>query len=268
MYTCGIDIGSRATKAVILDDDAKVAGRGWRLTGGKPSQAASGAMMEAFQAARVGKADVDLVVATGYGRRLVPRHDMQFTAVTCHAAGAHHAFPETRNVLDVGALRSAAIRLDTHGRVHRFRLNDRCTAGVGRFLERVADTLEIPVEEIGQLALFSKDPQPVPSVCSVLAETEVLNLITWEKKPADILKGVCDALAERLSSLLRQVWIPEGQTTLTGGVAKNPGMVLSLEQALDRRLNIHHDSEYMGAIGAALIGREMASGEIPSGKSA
>jgi len=263
MYTCGVDIGSRATKAVILDENG-VCGRGLQLTGGRPSEAAEEAIGEALLAARTKDAEIEATAATGYGRRLAVKHKLQFTAVTCHARGAFHAFPKTRNVLDVGALRSTAIRLDENGRVHRFRLNDRCGAGIGRFLERVADSLEIPLEEIGQLALFSRDPQPVPSICTVLAETEVLNLITHEKKPADILRGVFDALAEKLAKLLKQVWIPEAETTLTGGVAKNTGMVVALEQAIGMSINIDHDAEFMGAIGAALIAQDTLRGKTIS----
>jgi predicted CoA-substrate-specific enzyme activase len=263
MYTCGVDIGSRSTKAIILNEDA-VRGRGLQLTGGRPSKAAEEAIEEALLAARITKDEIAATAATGYGRRLTGKHDLQFTSVTCHARGAYHAFPGTRNVLDVGALRSTAIRLDKNGRVHRFRLNDRCGAGIGRFLERVADTLEIPLEEIGQLALFSRDPQPVPSICTVLAETEVLNLITHEKKPADILRGVYDALAEKLAELLKQVWIPDAETTLTGGVAKNTGMVVALEEVLGMSINIDHDAEFMGAIGAALIAQDTVKGKAIS----
>lgn len=264
MHTCGIDIGSRATKAIILDDEGHVDGRGLKLTGGRPSHAADEALEEAMLAARITAEEIAATATTGYGRRIAGKLGLQFTSVTCHARGAYHAFPNTRNVLDVGALRSTAIRIDKNGRVHRFRLNDRCGACIGRFLERLADTLEIPLEEIGQLALFSQDPQPVPSVCSVLAETEVLNLITHEKKPADILRGVFDALAERLATLLKQVWLPEAETTLTGGVAKNTGMIVALEEALDTKINIDHDAEFMGAIGAALIAQDMVKGKTIS----
>jgi len=260
MFTSGIDVGSRSTKVVILDSSGRVVGRGLRLTGGEPARSAEEAYGEALLAARLDKGRIEAMASTGYGRRLVPGGDLQFTTVTCHSIGAHHAFPRTRNVLDVGALRSAAVRLDENGRVHRFRLNDRCGAGVGRFLERVAESLEIPIEEIGQVALFSTSPQPIPSVCSVLAETEILNHITHEDKPADILRGVFEALSERVASMLKQVWIPEGETTLTGGVAKNAGMVRALEDALKTRINIHHDSEFMGAIGAALIAMEYVQG--------
>ncbi len=169
MYTCGIDVGSRSTKAVILDENAAVIGRGLHMTGGKPLISADEALREALLAAHLDRDNISSIVATGYGRRLVAGQGMQFTAVTCHAAGAANAFPEVRNVLDIGALRTAVIRLDDTGRVHRFRLNDRCGTGVGRFLERVAVSLEIPLEEIGQLALFSTNPQPVPGMCSVLA---------------------------------------------------------------------------------------------------
>jgi predicted CoA-substrate-specific enzyme activase len=256
MYTCGIDVGSRTTKVVILDDDLTVRGRGLQFTGGKPSDAVERALVEVLLAARLEKNELGIIAASGYGRRLVSDHDVEFTSVTSHAAGAYHAFPNTRNVLTVGALRSAAIRLDKEGRVHRFRLNDRCGAGVGRFLESVAELLEIPLEEIGQLALFSRNPQPVPGICSVLAETEILNHITHGDKPADILRGVFEAIADRLASLLKQVWIPDAETTLTGGIARCAGMVRAIEESLGTGINIHHDSEFMGAIGAAILARE------------
>jgi activator of 2-hydroxyglutaryl-CoA dehydratase len=126
MLTCGIDTGSRATKAIILGPDGVVLGRGHRLTGSQPVIAAEEALAEALLAAKVERTKIDSIGVTGYARRLIPEQGGQFTAVSCHAAGAHHAFPKARNVLDIGALRSTAIRLDENGRVHRFRLNDRC----------------------------------------------------------------------------------------------------------------------------------------------
>lgn len=256
MYTCGIDIGSRTTKVIILGENGHVAARGLQPTGGRPLEIANSTLEDTLQSSKFKREDLAAVASTGYGRKLVTDVDYQFTGVSCHAAGAFHSFPDTRNVLDIGALRSTVIRLYKNGLVHRFRLNDRCGAGIGRFLERVADTLEIPLEELGQLALFSKNPQPVPNVCSVLAETEILNHITREQAPSDIIRGVCEALAERLAMLLREVWIPDGKTTLTGGVAKNAGMVHALEDVLKTDINIHHDSEFMGAIGAALLAGE------------
>ncbi|MCX6646327.1 MAG: acyl-CoA dehydratase activase [bacterium] len=257
MYTCGIDIGSRTTKIIILDDDDQVQSRGRQQTGGRPLEIVKNTLENILVAARLKRDDLAAIASTGYGRKLIPDTDYQFTGVTCHAAGAYHAFPGTRNVLDIGALRSTAIRLYENGKVHRFRLNDRCGAGIGRFLERVAETLEIPLEELGQLALFSKNPQPIPNVCAVIAETEVLNHITREEPPADIIRGVCEALAERLAMLLREVWIPDAETTLTGGVGKNAGMVHALEDVLKTPINIHHDSEFMGAIGAAILAKEI-----------
>jgi len=265
MITCGIDVGGRSTKVIIIDDTIAVVGRGLKLTGGKPALAAEAALDEALLAAGLKRENIDVITTTGYGRRLVTGHDNDVTAVTCHATGAYVNFPRTRNVIDIGALRTSAIRLDRQGKVHRFRLNDRCSAGIGRFLERVAESLEIPLEEMGQLALFSNNPQPIPSVCSVLGETEILNHITHGDKPADIIRGVCEALAESVVSLVKQVWVPEGEITLTGGVAKNAGMVRALETALGARINIHHDAEFMGAYGAAIIARE-ALDMVPSGK--
>jgi (R)-2-hydroxyacyl-CoA dehydratese activating ATPase len=256
MYTCGIDVGSSTTKAVILTDEGKVAGRGLKLTRGKAINAATLALNESLLAAGLERSDVALIATTGYGRKLVEFKNSTYTVVTSSSAGARHLFPGTRNVLNVGALRACAIRLDENGHVHRFRLNDLCAGGTGLFLERVAETLEIPLDEIGQLALFSREPRQVPNVCSVLTESEVLNLITLNAKPADILRGVYDALAGRLGALLNQVWLPGQETTLTGGVAKNAGMVSALEQAVGMRLNVGHDAEFASAIGAAVLAKE------------
>jgi len=264
MYASGIDIGSRATKVVIINEDGVVLGRGLRLTGGKPVLAAEQAYEEAMLSVHLTVDEITASASTGYGRRLISKDTLQYTSVSCHAAGAYHVLPGTRNVLDVGALRSTAIRLDETGQVHRFRLNDRCGAGIGRFLERIADTLELPLEEIGQLALFSRNPQSIPSVCSVLAEAEVMNHITHEDNPSDILRGVYEALADRIASMMKQVMVPEGEITMTGGVAKNAGMARAIEEALGRPLKIHHDAEFIGAIGAALLAAESAGRKILS----
>ena len=257
MITCGIDVGSRSTKVIITDDRISFIGRGLTPTGGKPAKAAELALDEALLASELKRSDLDMITATGYGRRLVEGVESEFTSVICNAVAAYTTFPRTRNIIDVGALRTTVIRLDKKGKVHRFRLNDRCGSGIGRFLERVAESLEIPLEEMGQLALFSTNPQAIPGVCSVLGETEILNHITHGDKSADIIRGVCEALAERVASLAKKVFVSGGEVTLTGGVAKNAGMIKALEQSLESSLNIHHDAEFMGAFGAAIIAREV-----------
>ncbi|HEX9744835.1 MAG TPA: acyl-CoA dehydratase activase [bacterium] len=252
MYTCGLDIGARSTKAIVLEDSERVAGRGKGLTGYKPAESAEQAMEEALKSAGIKKDSLQAIASTGYARKVITE-GTQFTTIGAHAAGAWRSFPGTKNVLVVSALTHAAIRLDENGQVHQFRMNDECSTGVGRYLERVAKTLEIPLDEIGQLALFSKDPQPVPSNCSVLAENELLNLISREVKPADILRGIYDALAERLVGLLKQVWDENSGVTLTGGVARNPGMIKAIEDIMGVNLNVDHDAEFAGAIGAAIL---------------
>lgn len=256
MITCGIDVGSRATKAVILNNDLDVLGRGWALTKGKPAESSMIAFKEALLAARLQPEIVKKIAVTGFGRHLVPGENVNFTSLSCHAAGARRDFPDARNVIDVGALRSTVMRLDENGYVHRFRLNDQCGSGMGRYLERLASIIEIPLEEIGELALFSRNPEQVPEICAVLAETEVLSLITINKKPADILRGVYNALAARLVSMLKNVWVPGKLTVLTGGIAKNAGMIAAIEEALGFGLAVSHDAEFSGAIGAAILARE------------
>ena len=203
MFTCGIDVGSRATKAIVLSGERSGCGsrfQAYRRKAGRIRRGGvqSGASRRESEEGRCRQARNDRVWAEA-GRRRACR----VQSGSCYAAGAKHLFPNTRNVLDVGALRSAAIRLDEAGNVHRFRLNDRCGAGVGRYLERVADNRGSAGGDRAARAIL-KDPKAVPGICSVLAESEVLSLITCNCKPADILKGVYNALAGRLAALLEE----------------------------------------------------------------
>ncbi len=196
---------------------------------------------------------IEYVASTGYGRYQVPFRHVQITDITCHAVGARYLFPQTRSVLDIGAMNSRAMRIADTGRVVSFRMNDRCASGAGRFLERVAKALEVELTEIGELSTRSADPQPISSVCAVLAESEVINHVTAGAKVEDILRGAHNSIAERIVALLRQVGV-EPEITLTGGVTKNCGMVRALEERLQARVNVSNDAEFAGAIGAALLG--------------
>jgi len=253
MRTLGIDIGAGGTKAVILEDARTILAQVTVKTGTNLSDAAAAAEAAALSAAGLQRSDVAYVAATGYGRYQYPGRDIQITEITCHARGALFLFPATRCVLDIGAQSSRAIHCDERGRVRKFKMNDRCAAGAGRFLERVSRGLEVRLEEIGDLSVKATDPTPISSICAVIAESEVINHVTEGRKMEDILAGAHASIADRVIALLRQVGV-EDEVTLTGGLSVNAGMVKALEARLGRRVNVSPDSGYAGAFGAALLG--------------
>jgi predicted CoA-substrate-specific enzyme activase len=239
------------TKAVVIDDTGQVRAKATLPTGhdlaGAARRAVDGAL-GGLAGARV----ADYVASTGFGRYQVPFRDAQITEITCHARGAVALSPGTRSILDIGAMNARAIRVNQDGRVRTFRMNDKCASGAGRFLERVAKGLELELQDIGPLSLRSAAPQPISSICAVLAESEVINLVTQGNAIEDILAGTHESIAGRIAALLRQVGV-ESDVALTGGVTKNVGMVRALEKRLGMPVVVHPDAEYAGALGAALL---------------
>jgi predicted CoA-substrate-specific enzyme activase len=248
----GVDVGTRMTKAVVIDDSGKVIGRATLATGHDLAGAARRALDRALSETPDGQTPPAYVAATGFGRYQVPFRDAQITEITCHGRGAVALAAGTRSVLDVGAMNARAMRVDPNGRVRAFRMNDKCASGAGRFLERVAKGLELELGDIGPLSLRAKAPQPISSICAVLAESEVINLVTIGHGVEDILAGTHESIAGRVAALLRQVGV-EQDVTLTGGVTKNVGMVRALGDRLGVPVTVPPDAEYAGALGAALL---------------
>lgn len=255
----GIDVGTRMTKAVIVNSAGELLASSSVETGARLEKAAERAFEHVLQDGALRRDEVGYVATTGYGRYQVAFRQVQITDVTCHATGALYLFPLTRSVLDVGAMNSRAMRIEESGRVLAFRMNDKCASGAGRFLERVARALELELGQIGEISLRSEDPQPISSVCAVLAESEVINHVTAGKKVEDILRGAHNSISERIVALLRQVGI-EQEITLTGGVTKNLGMVRALEERLQHPINVSPRAEFAGAVGAALLGLRRLNG--------
>jgi len=253
-YLVGIDVGSRMTRGVLLDEEGRVQAKTGRETGARLEVAAQAVLDELGQMQRARPEEILYVASTGYGRYRVLFRQIQITEMTCHGVGARWFFPETRTVLDIGAMNSRALRLADSGRVASFRMNDRCASGAGRFLERVAKALEVKLDEIGELSLRAQNPQPISSICAVLAESEVINHVTNGASVEDILAGAHTSIAERLVALVRQVGA-QPEITLTGGVSKNAGLVRALEERLGVKLNVSRNSEFAGALGAALLAR-------------
>lgn len=254
-YIAGIDIGSRRTKAVVFDPSSdRIVARGSIYTGHNLGLTSEQVLEATCRSARIQPEAVFYVASTGFGRYQAPMRQIQITELSCHAFGAKFLFPKTRSIVDVGAQTAKAMRIDDRGRVVKFKMNDKCASGAGRFLERVARGLELELEEIGPLSLRSKDPQPISSVCAVLAESEVINLVTSGYPVEDILMGAQVSISERIIAMLRQVGV-EDEVTLTGGMTRNAGMVKALELRLGKSLNVSEDSEFAGALGACLLAK-------------
>lgn len=264
-YTAGVDVGSTQTKAVVMDEAGVIVGRALIDTGANVVVAAERAFAQALTDGAVREEDVAYVVGTGYGRYRVTFGNTQVTEISCHGRGAVHLFPGTRTVLDIGGQDTKAIRVAPTGEILDFCMNDKCAAGTGRFLGAVAAALDIPLPELGPLALLSEKPVKITTTCTVFAESEVLSWLGKGKKAEDILFGVHASMISRSIGLMRRVGI-ESEVTFTGGVTRNIGIVKGLGDALGLPVNVSEESHFMGAIGAALFARDhlLASRESPA----
>ena len=258
MYVMGIDSGSTSTNAVIMDQDRKIKAFSVVRTGAKSGVSADRALNDVLEKAGLTREDISWIVSTGYGRVSIEFADENVTEISCHGKGAHYFNPMIRTILDIGGQDSKAIRLNENGEVKDFVMNDKCAAGTGRFLEMIARTLEVSLDELGVIALTSQEKIEITSMCSVFAESEVISLIANNKEKADIADGVCHAIASKASGLLRRVGM-EPEFMMTGGVAKNPGVVRAVEEKIGSKLYICEEPEIVGAAGAAVYALEKMS---------
>lgn len=251
MYVLGIDSGSTSTNAVIMNQDKEIVAFEVVRTGAKSGESAERILNNILQKANLKREDISRIVSTGYGRVSISFADENVTEISCHGRGAHYFNPQIRTILDIGGQDSKAIKLDENGEVIDFVMNDKCAAGTGRFLEAIARTLEIDISEVGPEALKSTEDIQITSMCTVFAESEVISLIANNKEKCDIANGICQAIANKSFSLMRRVGLNPGYM-MTGGVAKNPGVVRAVENKIQDKLYICPEPEIVGAVGAAL----------------
>jgi predicted CoA-substrate-specific enzyme activase len=254
-----VDVGSTQTKAVLIDEQGTMVGHAIVDTGAAVVQAAEKVFQAVLQSAGLSEQDVSYVVGTGYGRYKVTFGDSQVTEISCHARGAVHMFPATRTVIDMGGQDTKAIRVLPSGEVQDFCMNDKCAAGTGRFLQAASYALEIPLADLGSVALAGQKPVKISTTCTVFAESEVLSWLEKGKKVEDILMGVHLSIGTRSVGLARRVGI-ENEVTFTGGVTRNQAMVEVLDQMLGLKVNVSPESHFMGALGAALYARDRILG--------
>ncbi|RME37850.1 MAG: 2-hydroxyglutaryl-CoA dehydratase [Planctomycetota bacterium] len=261
-HAIGIDVGSTQTKSVALDDSGRIVARALIDTGANVKRAGQRALDALLETAGIARDEVRFVVGTGYGRYKIEAGNTQVTEISCHARGAHLLFPNTRTVIDMGGQDTKAIKVGPEGDVLDFCMNDKCAAGTGRFLAGAADVLGLTLDEIGGISLRGKDPIRLTSVCTVFVESDILSHLAQNRKVEDILAGVHEAIATRTVGLVRRVGI-EPEITFTGGVARNVGMVRSLEAKLGMTLNVSEDAHFCGALGAALFALDHMRADQP-----
>ena len=254
-FVVGLDSGSTSTNAVVMNAAREIVASVVIRTGAKAGASAERAYREVLERASIAPDQVGCTIATGYGRVSIPFADENVTEISCHGRGAHYFNPDVHTILDIGGQDSKAIHVNAAGEVTDFAMNDKCAAGTGRFLEMIARSLEISLDELGPAALESKKRLEIASMCSVFAESEVISLIANNEEKPDIAAGVCRAVAGKAYSLMRRVGL-EGAYMMTGGVAQNPGVVRAVEELIGEKLFICDDPEIVGATGAALLALE------------
>lgn len=257
MITAGIDVGAKTIKVVVLQDgETKV--RRMRPAGLDARTALDEVVGEALAASGLGREQLDFVMSTGAGRRDVSFANDQVTEVTAAARGACSLYPTARTVIDVGAEEGRAVRCTETGGVEDFAVNEKCAAGAGTFTEAMARALEVPLEELGQLALRSTQAVPMNAQCTVFAESEVVSLLHAKTPKEDISRAVHDAMASRITSMVRKVGFVK-DVVLIGGLARNVGFIDSLGRGLETDIMVPEEPEYVGALGAALLAAERAA---------
>jgi len=259
----GIDVGTGAIKAAVFEVDGDK--QNWlgrqtiRIRQRDPMELAGEAYDVALKEAGVSREDIDYCATTGEGEA-IPFHTGHFYSMTTHARGAIYLDPTVTSALDCGALHGRAIRLDERGKVLTYKMTSQCASGSGQFLENIARYLGIAQDEIGMLSKQSDDPEVVSSICAVLAETDVINMVSRQISTPNILKGIHLSMAGRLAKLLKSIGTKDGSVLVTGGLALDGGLIAALEEeivdmrGMETKVHTHPDAIYAGAIGAALWG--------------
>jgi predicted CoA-substrate-specific enzyme activase len=264
LYFAGIDLGSTMTKAAIFDLEENPRAEVIHHTGAEHRRLANKVMEEALSKAGLEFKQITYLVATGYGRISVPFADRQITELNCHAKGIAHFFPNVKLAIDIGGQDAKGLKI-RNGKLIDFVMSDKCAAGTGRFLEIMAQTLDLELDELGDLALKSKQKTSISSVCTVFARHEVITRLSEGVAPADILAGIHDAIALRTHRMVSRFEI-EPDVLFTGGVAMNKGVVKALEDHLGLKLLVPENPLLSGAVGAALLAKEIALKAISTRK--
>ena len=252
-YFAGVDIGSTMTKVVIFSGriEATIIGP----TGPEHRKLANKVMEEALNLAQIRFEDLSYIIATGYGRINVPFADRQITEITCHAKGLHSLLPTVKTIVDIGGQDSKGIKIKD-GKVVSFVMNDKCAAGTGRFIEIMADSIRVPLEDMGRISLTAEKAAPISSTCTVFAEHEIVNKLASGESIPNLIAGIHESVATRVSAMVKKLTI-EQDVAVTGGGAKNIGLVKALEKKLGCSVIVPPEPLITGALGAAVLAKEI-----------
>jgi (R)-2-hydroxyacyl-CoA dehydratese activating ATPase len=256
MLFAGIDIGSITTEALLFDKDKGILSYEIAQTGADSKKSAENALKKVLADPSKQASDISFVVATGCGRKRALFAQQSITEITCIAKGVNYLFPNARTIIDIGGQDTKAIRIDKTGRVVEFEMNDKCAAGTGRFVEVMAKALDVDLDKIGEISLQHQKELAISSICTVFAESEVISLVSEGEAIDDILYGIHKAIADRTLGLINRLGGVEEEVIMTGGVAKNIGVVKALESVLGTSLKIHVEPQIVGALGAAILASE------------
>jgi len=254
MITAGIDCGAKNTKAIIMKD-GQIIGKGIELTGFDQDAAVNGSFEAAVKDAGISRDDIQKISGTGSGSANITMAEEIVTDIKAIAKGGFYSFPTARTVTDVGAEEGRAVKIGEDGKVDDFAINEKCAAGAGVFVEAMGRALEIPLEDMGPLAMTSDKKIPMNALCAIFAESEVVGLIHAGTEPKDISKAIHDAMASRIVFMIRRVGV-NNDVVLIGGVGCNPGFVASMEQQLGTKVYVPDNPEFGAAVGAAVVAAE------------
>jgi len=251
VISIGIDVGSVAAKAAAYDGE-KIVATALMPTGWSPKESGGQLLKDIMTKLDINKDDINTIVGTGYGRISLPFADKKVTEITCHGRGAYHINPEIRTIIDIGGQDSKVIRINEQGNVIDFLMNDKCAAGTGRFLQVMSNALEIDIDELSQLA-SGAEPANINSMCTVFAESEVVSLIAAGTPKDAIAAGLLHSVCNKTYSLVGKMGIEE-TVFFSGGVSRSEKMGKLLSEKLKTEVNFSGESQFVGAIGAAIIG--------------
>lgn len=264
MYFAGVDIGSTFTKIVIIDSKGDIISKVVVPTKAEQRKLANKIMVEALNQAGLSLNEITFIIATGYGRFNVPFADRQISELTCHAKGISALFPSVRTAIDIGGQDLKGLKIKD-GKLVNFVMNDKCAAGTGRFLEVMADLLNLSLKDLGEISMKSKRKVEISSKCTIFARYEVMEKISENVPIEDIIAGLHYAIADRIVRLVSQIGI-EPDIAVTGGVAKNIGVVKAIEDLLGYKVLVPEDPLITGALGAAIIGKNIVEGALSRGE--
>lgn len=254
IYTLGIDIGSTTSKCVLLKDGIEIVAKSL-VKSGTGTKGPKEAYDEVLKKSGISQEEIAFTMATGYGRTSFEAMDGEMSELSCHAKGVFFKNPKVRTIIDIGGQDAKVIQLNAKGNISNFMMNDKCAAGTGRFLDVMAQILQLKVSELEEYANKSKQPVKISSTCTVFAESEVISQLSKGVDLPDLIAGICNSVAIRVASLAKRVGVEEG-VCMSGGVAQNGGVREALSKELGTDIGYTKDAQYMGALGAAIAAYE------------